>query len=66
MIRIIDADNALLTQSRFILMEPILLMFTMCGILSLLKFRNSLPYTFQWWFTFILGIILLTCALWYV
>lgn len=34
----VAADNALLTQSRFILMEPILLIFTMLGILFLLKF----------------------------
>lgn len=39
------SDNALLTQSRFILMEPILLLFSTLGILYLLKFgeHSSLP-----------------------
>lgn len=34
-------DNALLTQSRFILMEPILLLFSLLGLLFLLKFENT-------------------------
>lgn len=34
-------DNALLTQSRFILMEPILLLFSLLGLLFLLKFESS-------------------------
>lgn len=33
-------DNALLTQSRFVLMEPMLLLFSLLGLLCLLKFHE--------------------------
>nr|CAD7394767.1 unnamed protein product [Timema cristinae] len=44
-------DNALLTQSRFILMESMLLMFALFGLLCVLKFRHyhNRPYCLQWW-----------------
>lgn len=58
-------DNAILTQSRFILMESILLFFILFGILCILKFCkcNSCPYTIKWWLWLILGLISLTCAI---
>ncbi|XP_058459751.1 protein O-mannosyltransferase 1 [Malaya genurostris] len=42
-------DNALLTHSRFILMEPMLLLFSSVGILFVLKFLNSDPFSSRWW-----------------
>lgn len=59
------ADNALLTQSRFILMESMLLFFALFGILCILKFRhyNNNAYSIFWWFWLILGCISLTCSL---
>ncbi|XP_055530807.1 protein O-mannosyltransferase 1 [Wyeomyia smithii] len=42
-------DNALLTHSRFILMEPMLLLFSSVGILFVLKFLDSRPFTIRWW-----------------
>ncbi|XP_070581898.1 protein O-mannosyl-transferase 1-like isoform X2 [Ptychodera flava] len=50
-------DNALVTQSRFILLDPILLFFSAMAILSLLKFRNVQDRVFSlWWW------IWLTCT----
>ncbi|EAT48016.1 AAEL000855-PA [Aedes aegypti] len=42
-------DNALLTHSRFILMEPMLLLFSAVGLLFVLKFLNSQPFSVRWW-----------------
>lgn len=58
-------DNALLTQSRFVLMESILLVFSLFGILALLKFRKyySQPYCIEWWLWLALTSISFTCAL---
>ncbi|RZC38372.1 protein O-mannosyltransferase 1 [Asbolus verrucosus] len=58
-------DNALLTQSRFILMESMLLFFALFGIFCLLKFRNyySKPYSIFWFFWLCLASVSLTCAL---
>nr|CAI5824722.1 unnamed protein product [Callosobruchus analis] len=57
-------DNALLTQSRFILLEPILLCFSLLSILFLLKFVNcKKPFNFLWFFWLILASLSLTCAL---
>lgn len=58
-------DNAILTQSRFILMESILLFFSLFGILCILKFRRYMeqPYTLTWWLSLIASLISLTCAL---
>lgn len=62
------ADNALLTQSRFILMESILIQFSLFGLLCVLKFRRVMdkPATLGWWIWLTLGIASLTCALWYL
>lgn len=58
-------DNALLTQSRFILMESILIQFLLVGLLCVMKFRkvHDQPFTFAWWIWLILGTMNLTCAL---
>ncbi|XP_043467080.1 protein O-mannosyltransferase 1 [Leptopilina heterotoma] len=58
-------DNALLTQSRFILMESILIQFLLVGLLCVMKFRkvHDQPFTFAWWIWLILGTVNLTCAL---
>uniref|UniRef100_A0AAG5DKB6 Protein O-mannosyltransferase 1 n=1 Tax=Anopheles atroparvus TaxID=41427 RepID=A0AAG5DKB6_ANOAO len=42
-------DNALLTHSRFILMESILLFFAAFGILMVLKFVQASPFSVRWW-----------------
>jgi dolichyl-phosphate-mannose-protein mannosyltransferase len=59
-------DNAMLTQSRFILMESMLLLFALFGLLCILKFRryHHHPYCLQWWLWLSLGAASLTCALW--
>lgn len=59
-------ENSLLTQSRFILMESILICFAALGLLCLLKFRQSdqrRPFSFGWWFWLVLSVAFLTCAL---
>ncbi|EFN88395.1 protein O-mannosyltransferase 1 [Harpegnathos saltator] len=58
-------DNALLTQSRFILMESILMQFSLLGLLCILKFRKVMdqPTSVSWWIWLTLGTVNLTCAL---
>jgi dolichyl-phosphate-mannose-protein mannosyltransferase len=58
-------DNALLTQSRFILMESMLLFFALFGIFCILKFRHyySRPYCIFWFLWLSLASVSLTCAL---
>ncbi|KAF5273591.1 hypothetical protein FQR65_LT04589 [Abscondita terminalis] len=58
-------DNAVLTQSRFILMESMLLLFMTFGLLSILKFRKyyDTPFSIFWWIWLISGAASLTCAL---
>jgi len=59
-------DNALLTQSHYMLMEPILLFFALSGLLCVLKFRALDPiadaYSARWWGWLISGMTLLTCS----
>ncbi|XP_015189217.1 PREDICTED: protein O-mannosyltransferase 1 isoform X3 [Polistes dominula] len=57
-------DNALLTQSRFILMESILIQFSLFGLLCIIKFRKVMdqPTRLSWWLWLSLGIASLTCA----
>ncbi|XP_076436443.1 protein O-mannosyl-transferase 1-like [Babylonia areolata] len=58
-------DNALLVQSRFMLMEAMLIFFSCLALLSFLKFRN-LPHrtmSVQWWFWLALTGISFTCCL---
>ncbi|XP_064458655.1 protein O-mannosyltransferase 1-like [Ornithodoros turicata] len=59
-------ENSLLTQSRFILMESMLMCFFTIGLLFLLKFRkeNQLrPFGPKWWLFLILASVFLACAL---
>lgn len=58
-------DNALLTQSRFILMESMLLFFALFGILCVLKFRHCYDktYSFPWFFYLTLACISLTLSI---
>lgn len=56
-------ENSLLTQSRFILMEAILMCFSMLGLLALLKFRRQRSFTAAWWFWLTLSAAFLTCSL---
>lgn len=60
-------DTALLTQSRFVLMEAILIFFAMLGLFCTLKFRQlSKQQLFgpAWW-TFLIGAAAsFGCALW--
>lgn len=62
---LILCDNALLTQSRFMLMESMLIMFSMFGILCILYFRRyyDRPYCIQWYFWLSLAFISFTCAM---
>lgn len=58
-------DNAILSQSRFILMESMLLLFALFGLLCILKFRHyhKKPYSFFWWFWLASAFVSLTCSL---
>ncbi|XP_013793858.1 protein O-mannosyl-transferase 1-like [Limulus polyphemus] len=58
-------ENSLLTQSRFILMESMLLFFSFYGILALLKFRKlkNKPFSPSWWFWLFMMGSSLTCAI---
>ncbi|XP_020282820.1 protein O-mannosyltransferase 1 [Pseudomyrmex gracilis] len=58
-------DNALLTQSRFILMESMLIQFSLLGLLCIVKFRKVMdrPTSASWWIWLTLGTVNLTCAL---
>lgn len=55
-------DNALLTQSRFILMEPMLLLLSLLGLLCVLKFRKlrDRPFCVKWWLWLSLAATFLT------
>ncbi|XP_055629709.1 protein O-mannosyltransferase 1 [Toxorhynchites rutilus septentrionalis] len=55
-------DNALLTHSRFVLMEPMLLLFSSVGILFVLKFLASVPFSTRWWSFGALAAAFLTAA----
>lgn len=67
-------DNALLTQSHYMLMEPILLFFALSGLFCILKFRalersgnaQGLSYSASWWGWLLSGAVLLTCSFWSV
>ncbi|XP_055600559.1 protein O-mannosyltransferase 1 [Uranotaenia lowii] len=55
-------DNALLTHSRFILMEPMLLLFSSVGILFVFKHLNSVPFSLRWWLSGATAAAFLTAA----
>ncbi|CAD6239502.1 GSCOCG00008720001-RA-CDS [Cotesia congregata] len=58
-------DNAFLTQSRFILMESILVQFSLFGLFCIMKFHKVMdkPQILAWWVWLTLGIVSLTCAI---
>ncbi|XP_042901346.1 protein O-mannosyl-transferase 1 [Parasteatoda tepidariorum] len=57
-------ENAYLTQSRFILMESMLIWFSAFGLLSYLKFRKiDRSFSLNWWLWFLLSSVSLTCAI---
>lgn len=58
-------DNAILSQSRFILMESMMLQFSLFGLLCLLKFRHhhTRPYSILWFFWLSCAFASLTCSL---
>ncbi|KAK2704460.1 protein O-mannosyltransferase 1-like [Artemia franciscana] len=57
-------DNSLVTQSHFMLMESILMFFSLSGIMCILRFRqnSTKDFSFGWWFWLSSGVALLTCA----
>ncbi|XP_044751885.1 protein O-mannosyltransferase 1 [Coccinella septempunctata] len=57
-------DNALLTQSRFILMESMIVFFALFGLLGVMKFRREYAnfLSFRWFFWLIVSFISLTCS----
>ncbi|CAM1321564.1 POMT1 (predicted) [Pycnogonum litorale] len=57
-------DNALLTQSRFILMESMLIFFSAFGVFCLIKFRKIQNDSFspRWWFWLMMMSLSLTCG----
>ncbi|CAG0899322.1 unnamed protein product [Cyprideis torosa] len=57
-----DADNSLLCQSRFILMEPILLCLMLLGFLCLLKFRQRPLFSPSYWGLLLSSAFFLACA----
>lgn len=62
---LILTDNALLTQSRFILMESMLLCFSLFGLLCVMKFckHSTSLSSVGWWLWLTLGSVSLTLAL---
>lgn len=60
---LIILDNALLTQSRFILMESMLILFSVLGLLFMLKSQNSSGI--NWFFNSVLSAVFFTFALRY-
>lgn len=58
-------DNALLTQSRFILMDSVLLFFSLFGVLSVIKLKKHLtqPFSIFWLIWIIFTSVSLTGAL---
>ncbi|KAK7094771.1 protein O-mannosyl-transferase 1-like [Littorina saxatilis] len=58
-------DNALLVQSRFMLMEGMLIFFSCLAIMSYLKFRNlrHRAFSVRWWFWVCLTGVSFTCSL---
>ncbi|XP_046370265.2 protein O-mannosyl-transferase 1-like [Haliotis rufescens] len=57
-------DNALLVQSRFMLMEGMLIFFSCLAVLSYLKFRNLAhrEFSVQWWWWLCVCGLALTCT----
>ncbi|KAG8176363.1 hypothetical protein JTE90_020761 [Oedothorax gibbosus] len=57
-------ENSYLTQSRFILMESMLIWFSAFGLLAYLKFRKtSRSFSIKWWSWLVLCSVSLACAI---
>ncbi|XP_046307603.1 protein O-mannosyl-transferase 1 isoform X3 [Marmota monax] len=59
-------ENALITQSRLMLLESLLIFFNLLAVLSYLKFFNSQkhsPFSLQWWFWLVLTGVACACAI---
>ncbi|UYV78218.1 POMT1, partial [Cordylochernes scorpioides] len=69
--KVVCTDNALLTQSRYILMESMLIFFSLLGILAILRFRRLLhrqscvsrPFSGPWWLWLLVAGVSLACSL---
>uniref|UniRef100_I3M3G5 Dolichyl-phosphate-mannose--protein mannosyltransferase n=2 Tax=Ictidomys tridecemlineatus TaxID=43179 RepID=I3M3G5_ICTTR len=58
-------ENALITQSRLMLLESLLIFFNLLAVLSYLKFFNSQkhsPFSLQWWFWLVLTGVACACS----
>uniref|UniRef100_A0A8C9DPP1 Dolichyl-phosphate-mannose--protein mannosyltransferase n=1 Tax=Prolemur simus TaxID=1328070 RepID=A0A8C9DPP1_PROSS len=58
-------ENALITQSRLMLLESVLIFFNLLAVLSFLKFSNSQkhsPFCLSWWFWLTLTGVACSCA----
>ncbi|XP_077163180.1 protein O-mannosyl-transferase 1 isoform X1 [Paroedura picta] len=58
-------ENALITQSRLMLLESVLIFFILLGVLSYLKFSNlqrHSPFSARWWFWLCLTGVSCACA----
>ncbi|KAM9641574.1 protein O-mannosyl-transferase 1 isoform 2-T2 [Trichechus inunguis] len=58
-------ENALITQSRLILLESVLIFFNLLSVLSYLKFSNlqkHSPFSLSWWFWLMLTGVACSCA----
>ncbi|KAM7144291.1 protein O-mannosyl-transferase 1 isoform 3-T3 [Macrochelys suwanniensis] len=61
-------ENSLITQSRLMLLESVLIFFILLAILSYLKFYNlqkCSPFTAGWWFWLLLTGVACSCAVGY-
>ncbi|XP_078186299.1 protein O-mannosyl-transferase 1 isoform X10 [Callithrix jacchus] len=61
----IGAENALITQSRLMLLESVLIFFNLLAVLSYLKFFNcqkQSPFSLSWWFWLTLTGVACSCA----
>ncbi|XP_077918044.1 protein O-mannosyl-transferase 1 isoform X4 [Halichoerus grypus] len=59
-------ENALITQSRLMLLESVLIFFNLLAVLSYLKFSNSQkqrPFSLSWWFWLTLTGVACSCAM---
>uniref|UniRef100_A0A8D0HI81 Protein O-mannosyl-transferase 1 n=1 Tax=Sphenodon punctatus TaxID=8508 RepID=A0A8D0HI81_SPHPU len=58
-------ENSLITQSRLMLLESVLIFFILLAVLSYLKFYNSQkysPFSARWWFWLLLTGVACSCA----
>ncbi|XP_062815104.1 protein O-mannosyl-transferase 1 isoform X2 [Anolis carolinensis] len=56
-------ENSLITQSRLMLLESVLIFFILLALLSYLKFHNSQsPFSARWWFWLLLTGLCCSCA----